>query len=171
MRDRQTSGRVTPAGKLLAVLGIVIVLIPVCASLALLVPRAMGCSEFVVVTASMEPELPVGSLIITKEKDPASIQAGEVITFRSTADPEATVTHRVVENRQAEGQLITRGDANDMRDMHPVAYGDVIGVVTRSFPGLGFISEIGGDPKALGIMIAALVAGFILIIVGTSLRK
>ena len=57
-----------------------------------------GFSLFRVVTGSMEPELPVGSLLICRQTDVDEIQKGDIICFRSR-NPQIMgkiITHRVI---------------------------------------------------------------------------
>ena len=42
-----------------------------------------GYSFFRVITGSMEPEIPVGTLILTKEVDINTLNIGDIISFRS----------------------------------------------------------------------------------------
>lgn len=105
----------TPAGKVVTFLGILFVLIPVLAAAVLLVPRIAGYEEYIISSGSMEPDYPVGSLIFVEDKEPHQIGAGEVMTFRSSGG-ESVVTHRVVRNDTAKGEIITKGDANKEND-------------------------------------------------------
>ena len=41
--------------------------------------RLVGLTPYAVLSGSMEPELPVGSLIYVRETDPATIQAGDTV--------------------------------------------------------------------------------------------
>lgn len=94
-----------------------------------------GVSFFRIVTGSMEPEIPVGSVIICKETDIDQIQTDDIVCFRSL-NPVIlgeTVTHRVVdidENSEGDRLLITRGDANLSADPEYVTQGNLIGKVT-----------------------------------------
>lgn len=80
-----------------------------------------GYSLFRVVTGSMEPEIPVGSLIISKSVDIEQIQPGDIVNFRSR-EPGMfgmVITHRVIQRYEdAEGNILleTKGDANRYTD-------------------------------------------------------
>ena len=123
----------TPAGKVVTFLGILFVLIPVLAAAVLLVPRIAGYEEYIISSGSMEPDYPVGSLIFVEDKEPHQIGAGEVMTFRSSGG-ESVVTHRVVRNDTAKGEIITKGDANKENDFLPEKNEKVIGVVVNCIP-------------------------------------
>ena len=120
--------------------GLLIALVLVCLPLTL--PRMFGYHIYSVISGSMEPEIPVGSLLYIKETEPEGMEEGEVIAFYGMADAGAIITHRVVENRVVMGELITKGDANEKEDIRPVPYGNVIGTVVRTIPGAGSIAEM-----------------------------
>lgn len=93
-----------------------------------------GYSFFKVVTGSMEPEIPVGALILSKETEMNDIEVGEVVCFRSKS-PDMfgkIITHRVIEIVNAEDgtlQFITKGDANLSLDGYYVSQQNLIGKV------------------------------------------
>lgn len=119
---------------------LLVLLILVCIPLTL--PKFFGYQLFTVVSGSMEPEIPVGSLVCIKESEPQEAQAGDVIAFYGAGNSEVIVTHRVVENHVIMGELITKGDANQTNDMKPVEYDDFIGKVAVSIPKMGMIAQI-----------------------------
>ena len=80
-----------------------------------------GFMLFRVVTGSMEPTIPVGALMVTREVDIASIQMHDIVCFRTEASEiwGKIVTHRVVDIMQTNygGILLeTKGDANLVAD-------------------------------------------------------
>ena len=88
---------------------------------------------FRVVTGSMEPTMSVGTLLVTKEVDIASIQIDDIVCFR-TYDAMiygSVVTHRVVDIFQdADGILLqTKGDANLVADGYFVSQENLVGKV------------------------------------------
>lgn len=121
---------------LCSVCGTLILLGVIAAFLPLTIPRLLGYEIYEVVSGSMEPEIPVGSLLYVEEAKPEDLVSGDVIAFEREG---AVVTHRVEENRYVEGELITKGDANQKEDMFPVAYRDLIGKVVCHIPVLGLV--------------------------------
>ena len=82
-----------------------------------------GYSFFRVYTGSMEPSIPVGSLILTKETDIEDIEINDIVSFYSKEKymQGKIITHRVVGKDQSpDGKiyLTTRGDANSAADVH-----------------------------------------------------
>ena len=92
-----------------------------------------GFMLFRVVTGSMEPTMSVGTLLITKEVDIASIALDDIVCFRTydTAISGSVVTHRVVEILQDEAGILlrTKGDANLVADGYFVSQANLVGKV------------------------------------------
>lgn len=103
----------------------------------LIVPVILGYTELAVLTGSMQPTIPVGSLIYVKEVDPATLEPGDVITYRLEGD--TMVTHRVIETNLTEGYLITQGDANEDPDGE-ITFDRIVGKMDFHLPYLGYIS-------------------------------
>ena len=102
------------------------------------IPTFFGYKVFDVLTGSMEPTIPEGSLIIIKETPQNEIENGDVITFRFEGQ-DSIVTHRIVEVINDGQEFITKGDANNANDSRPIKYNEIEGVVTNSFEGVGDI--------------------------------
>ena len=141
-------------------LGTILLAALVLVCLPLTVPRLFGYHIYSVVSGSMEPAIPTGSLVYIRETAPEDVEADDVIAFYSSADSASIITHRVVENRVLMGESITKGDANQTEDMNPVPYSNLIGKVVRSFPEIGAMAQIltGKEGKfiAAGVIAAAL---------------
>jgi signal peptidase len=91
-----------------------------------------GYSFMNVITWSMEPVIPQGSLVVNRAVDPNTIQIGDDITYMKDAD--TNVTHRVVgitedfEGSGARG-FETQGVDNENPDFEIVRAANVVGVV------------------------------------------
>lgn len=125
-------GKLVPA--LCNLLGTLILILVIASCLPLTLPRLFGYEIYEVVSGSMEPEIPVGSVIYVAAAQPEEIQAEDVIAFRSG---QTVITHRVVTNRMLDGEFVTKGDANEQEDMNAVPYADLIGRVEHHFPIVG----------------------------------
>ncbi len=93
-----------------------------------------GYSMFRVVTGSMEPTIPVGSLLICKQTGMETVQVGDIICFRAQESVifGQMVTHRVTGIfSAADGSLLfeTRGDANLVADGFMVSQNNFVGKV------------------------------------------
>ena len=91
------------------------------------------------ISGSMEPAIPTGSLVYVKNTAPSGIEKGDVIAFYGSLENGSIITHRVVSNNSVSGEFVTKGDANAKEDMEPVSYENFLGKVTLSVPMLGGI--------------------------------
>lgn len=93
-----------------------------------------GFMMFRVVTGSMEPTIPVGALLVTRQVDIETIRLDDIICFR-TQEAEIwgkIVTHRVVNVLEGTGGgvlLETKGDANLVSDGYLVNQDNFVGKV------------------------------------------
>lgn len=109
------------------------------------VPSVFGCSFLQVATGSMEPTIPIGSIIIVKNASATDVRVGDIITFYSP-DPaikEMPNTHRVTAIVEENGTPVftTKGDAGVLEDPYPVPGNRLIGVYKFHFS-IGKLSEI-----------------------------
>ena len=126
----------------LSAVSMVLLIALVLGCLPLTVPRVFGLHIYTVVSGSMEPAIPTGSLVYVRETSPEQVGAEEVIAFYGVRDSASIITHRVVENRVVMGEFITKGDANQTEDMNPIPYENFIGSVVYSIPALGRAAEL-----------------------------
>lgn len=103
----------------------------------LIVPVILGYTELAVLTGSMQPTIPVGSLIYVKEVEPSTLQVGDVVTYQLEGD--TMVTHRVVEVNPDENYVVTQGDANEDSDGE-ITFDRIVGKMDFHLPYLGYIS-------------------------------
>ena len=113
-----------------------VLLILVC---ALGAPRLFGVNEFNIITGSMNPTYPVGTLVFVQPKAADTIRPGEVVSYVANEDLDI-ITHRCVGNDYDNKTLTTRGDANNSEDA-PVLYENVVGVVAYSLPYVGGVVD------------------------------
>jgi signal peptidase I len=94
----------------------------------------IGIRSFTVLSGSMQPTLPIGSVIYTYHQNWYDI--GSIIAFKSSG---TTVTHRVVNIQNINNVIYyeTQGDANNTKDGHLVEAKAVIGKEAISIPYLG----------------------------------
>ena len=92
----------------------------------------LDMNPYVIVSGSMEPELPVGSLcmIDCQQKEP---EAGDIISYKAG---DSVITHRVIEVTD-EG-YVTKGYANDSKDPGIVKQKQVFGTCVFSIPKAGY---------------------------------
>lgn len=138
------------------ILGTVILLAVLAICLPLSVPKLLGYQVYDVVSGSMDPAIPVHSVVLVQPAAPEELQPGEIVAYRSGS---SVVIHRLVENHIVEGELVTKGDANAEPDPLKVEYAGVLGTVTAHIPFIGIYAEalntLPGKLYAFGFIVAA----------------
>lgn len=107
---------------------------------ALLAPRLFGYQVYGVLSGSMEPTFPVGSVVYVKTMKPDNIKIGDAITFRIDNLDTVVATHRVVDINYDMGIFTTKGDANQVVDSEPVSFKNFVGRADVKIPFLGYIA-------------------------------
>lgn len=135
----------------------ILVVLVVLLAVILVGSRLAGFKVFTVLSGSMEPTYPTGSLIFVKEVDPFQLQVGDVITFM--LDEETIATHRIVdivpdEEDSTVIRFQTKGDANEAEDAGLVHYKNVIGTPIFSIPKLGYIMNYVQHPPGTYVALA-----------------
>ena len=124
---------------------------------------ALGRHMYVVRGASMEPAIPLGSVVVVHVVDPESVTVGEVVTYRT---PQGTVvTHRVTAvTAGPELSFETKGDASETADPSRVRASELVGGVEWTLPGVGYVmyivSSFQGTVLAMAILASLLVVAW-----------
>lgn len=158
---KKRTSKSSPVSVVCSTLGTLLLITLILACIPLTLPRVFGYQLYTVISGSMEPAIPVGSLVYIKEVEPREVVEDDVIAFYGGYDTNAIITHRVVENRVIMGELITKGDANATNDMNPVEYDNFIGRVELSIPMIGEAAQMLTSLE--GKIAAASVIGFAVI--------
>lgn len=120
------------------------------ASVAVLLPLAtflvatwlLGWQLQAVLSGSMAPTYPVGSLLVVEEIDASQVRAGMPMVFEDPMEPGRIVTHRVIGPIPLDSSAFrTQGDANAAPDPATVPARLVRGRVLWSVSGLGAILD------------------------------
>lgn len=143
------------------------VIAAVVASLALsvLIPRLAGATPYTILTGSMKPGMPPGTLVVVKPIDVDDLDVGDVVTYQLESGEPTVVTHRVVAvgvDLAGRTVLTTRGDANDATDEKPVIPAQVRGERWYSVPYLGHVSTWFTDRQreSATVIVAAVLLGY-----------
>jgi len=128
-----------------------------------------GTGFFIIATGSMEPTLPVGSLILVRSVSAETIKENDIITYYA-ANGVDVVTHRVRKVDVSDSRYVftTKGDANNADDL-PLNSDRVIGRLLLSVPGANLLKTVFSNIHYLGIII--IVVGVILCIASMSGSK
>ncbi|MGN1184309.1 MAG: signal peptidase I [Oliverpabstia sp.] len=139
-----------------------------------------GYTPMIVQSDSMAPTFYAGDLIIIRKCDTAALKEGEIITFHTIINNEyALNTHRIESIAEQNGirSYVTKGDNNDIADVHVISDGDIVGKYIGKLPGFGKIMEfLSSSLGFLLVILLPLLLFFIyqiyhLIMVGINLKK
>ena len=169
-RARRGSRRSLPA-VLCRILGTLMLIVLVLFCLPLTLPRVWGWHIYTVVSGSMEPYIPTGSLLYIRQAQPEDMAEGDVIAYYGGTGSGAVITHRVVENRKVSGEFITKGDANAEKDMEPVPYSALIGRMAVSVPGLGAVMAVCTGTLGKAYLAGGVAGALFLQLLGSRLRR
>jgi signal peptidase len=129
-----------------------------------LAPHFLGMNFFTIYGGSMMPTIPIGSVVAVKSVEASAIKVGDIITFRTGAEADKVVTHRVVEVSNGGGVLSfhTAGDSNAKPDGNAVLAENVVGKVWFHVPFLGYLSSF--VTTQLGFILLIVVPGTFIIL-------
>lgn len=107
----------------------------------------------IVQSGSMEPNLHLGSIVITKPV--GNYQKNDIITFSEPASPKVLVSHRIVavERKDVNTSYVTKGDANEDPDTEKVLKQSVVGKVMFSLPFVGYLVNFAKTKNGLLMLI------------------
>lgn len=114
------------------------------------IPIPGGLKTFVVQSGSMEPSIKTGGVVVIKPMDTYGV--GDVITFGPRSKTKPPTTHRIVEVK-ADGNFLTKGDANEDGDIRPVSRYEVIGKVLFTVPYVGYAVAAAQKPWGFTIIV------------------
>jgi signal peptidase I len=135
--------------------------------LAASVPMLLGWRPTVVASASMAPALRPGDVLVSQPVQelggPAAVQVRQIVLVDEPAHPGRLLSHRV-QSRNADGSLVTKGDANAAADSTPVGPAHVLAVGRLVVPRIGlpvlWVRE--RDPRSL-LAVVVLVSAIVLV--------
>lgn len=138
-------------------------------------PQFFPYQTYYVLTGSMDPAMPIGTLVISTATDAANLRTGDVITFHRPDGGNVPVTHRIVAiEKTPEGtRFATKGDANQLADPWRVPADSNPALVRISVPVLGNLVRLLQNPIVRLLVIAAptLLIGSLMLLELTQVRK
>jgi signal peptidase I len=145
-------------------------------AVAVVVPRLTGATPYTVLTGSMTPSYPPGTLVVVRPTPVEQIAVGDVVTYQLSSGDPTVVTHRVVSTGTdtVTGQtfLRTQGDANASPDTAPVAPVQVRGTVWYAVPYVGKVTTLltGHDRQLAVDVVAGLLLVYAAVVLGRRRR-
>ena len=125
-----------------------------------------GSFSSIVMSGSMEPAIPIGSIVVIKKINLENIEVGDIIAFKTG---ETTTLHRVIDKIPIDSSFYfkTKGDANEDPDPWTVKPEDIKGALLLTIPYYGYLIWFAGTP--LGVMIFLIAPA--IIIIADEIRK
>lgn len=127
--------------------------------------RIIGYPPYIILSGSMEPEIPTGSLVFinTHERNP---EEGDVIAYRLSDG--VMVVHRVVDYDEDQGLYTMKGDQNDMPDAAQITNKEIMGSYVLCIPYMGYVMQKIEYP-AIQLVAGLYLSGPILLLVSSVL--
>ncbi len=143
---------------------------------AVVVPRLAGATPYTVLTGSMRPDLPPGTLVVVRPVRADRIRVGDVVTYQLRSGAPEVVTHRVVDvGTDARGlpRLRLQGDANQAPDPGWVRAEQVRGEVWYHVPSLGHANSLltAGERRHAITLMALLLFAYALVMFVQAARE
>lgn len=137
-----------------------------------IVPRLTHGTSMTVLTGSMTPTIPVGSLVVDAPVDPGTLKVGDIATYQAVPGKPDFITHRIVGiNTKTTPTLFTfKGDANRGPDMNPVPATAIRGRVLFHVRYLGAVRDLVHTKGGLAGIAMVVLAGYALLQVSAWLR-
>ncbi|MCQ4635336.1 signal peptidase I [Anaerovorax odorimutans] len=141
--------------KLYRILETILIFLAMFIVLALGGMRLFGnMSPYIVLSGSMEPVVPAGSLCFVDKKS-TEIEVGDIVAFSKGRLP---VAHRIIAEK--DGVYRTKGDNNLTADTAPVKKAEIIGKTIFSIPKAGYAAAFLKSARGM-VLTTILLAGFI----------
>ena len=134
--------------------------------------RIFGVQVLTILSPSMEPKYPTGSVIYLVKEDPAKLKVNDVITFKISGN--MTATHRIIEivpdeDDQSIVRFRTKGDNNDTADGSLVNLNDVVGKPVFCIPLLGYLATYIQSPPGSYVTLGVGLAMILLVVIADML--
>ena len=112
-----------------------------------------GYNFYVVMSGSMQPTIPTGSVVGVKEETDYKID--DIVTIKQQNNPSETYTHRIIDILSTEKDITykTKGDANEGPDSDLTTKDFILGKVFISVPLIGYLVHFAKQPTGFILMI------------------
>lgn len=145
-------------------------------AVAVVMPRLAGGTALTILTGSMSPGMPPGTLVVVRPIIPSKLKIGDVVTYQIESGKPEVVTHRLVGiSFDGTGRRVftARGDANGAADPRPVRSVQIRGVKWYSVPHLGWVNSLLSTQQRgiARLSIAAILLAYALWMIVSSVRE
>lgn len=124
-------------------------------------PNVFGFKTFTVVSGSMKPTINKNDVIIVKSVEKKDIQTNDIITFNIDGE---IITHRVIDYKVINDEIIytTKGDSNEVTDIHEVNFRNIEGKYINKIPGVGKLFSLLKNKYIFSLIFILLIICYIL---------
>jgi signal peptidase I, archaeal type len=183
VREVATSPDETPAAQpsskrrhwtrrvLSALMSLVVLLLAAGFTVAAIAVKSGTWQASSVLSGSMEPKLPTGSVVIAQREPVKTLKVGDVVIFHRPDEPQRQVVHRIVKMTPSkEGPILeTKGDANESKDPWRVRpEGHTVWIVRHDVPYVGYavttVRSETGVKVLLGAAAVLIVGGVVVLL-------
>lgn len=131
-------------------------------------PRFLPYQVYTVLSGSMEPTIPTGSMIILEMVEAGDLAVGDIITMMHPEKKDVMITHRIVEIQTGENGrgLVTKGDANNATDNWIVNAKGSGWRYVFGFPAAGYVLNWLQSPlgRMFSVVVPSIALGIMLLI-------
>ncbi len=124
-------------------------------------PNVLGYKTFTVVSGSMEPTISIDDVIIVKSVEKKDIQTNDIITFNIDGE---IITHRVIDYKVINDETIytTKGDSNEVTDIHEVNFRNIEGKYINKIPRVGKLFSLLKNKYVFSLIFILLIICYIM---------
>jgi len=160
MGKKMTTKVILIAGRVM--LGLAVAAIGAAVAILIVIPKAVHGTALTVLTGSMTPTIPVGSVVIERPVDPGTLHVGDIATYQVAPGKAVYITHRIVkiDTSKSPAVFTFKGDANRGADITPVPSDAIRGKVWFHVPYLGSIRDAISTRGGLAGLAILLLAGY-----------
>lgn len=146
----------------LALSGAFLLLVLALAALVVVIPKVAGGIPLTVLTSSMIPRFPPGTLVVDVPVKTGDLRVGDVATYQIVSGKPGVITHRILAIHNDSNGTRTfqfKGDNNSQPDPGEILAEQVQGRVWYSLPYIGYVNTaVNGENKT---WIVAVIAGLL----------
>ncbi|CAN5326013.1 hypothetical protein BH09ACT1_BH09ACT1_19860 [soil metagenome] len=123
---------------------VLLIVVLALAALVIVIPKATNAIPLTVLTQSMIPKYPPGTLVVDRKVKANTLRVGDVATYQIESGKPAVITHRIIAiNNGSDGKrtFVFKGDNNSVRDPSDILAAQVRGKVWYAIPYIGYVSN------------------------------
>lgn len=131
--------------------GAFLVLVIALAALVVVIPKVAGGLPLTVLTSSMIPKFPPGTLLVDIPVNPNDLRVGDVATYQIASGKPGVITHRIIaihNDSNGKRTFQFKGDNNSQPDPSEILAAQIQGRVWYSLPLFGYVNNaVSGQSK------------------------